>query len=344
MVALTAQVNSDAGVNGSIVINQRNFDILRVPTNLDDLFSGKAFRGGGQELRIEAMPGQIFQRYGVTWREPYLFDSNFGLMVSGNYRNVAFPEFIEDRFGGRFSLDYRFQDNNIWRASLNTRIESVNVRNAPFWASKAITDDLGHSTVLGLGAGLNRDTRDSFLLPTQGSVTNLSAEQVLGDYQFPIGTAEHSSFFTLWERKDRSGKHVLALRSQLTVMGENAPVFERIYAGGIRSIRGFTFRGVGPVENNLNIGGTFAFLNTIEYQIPILANDKLYAVAFVDHGTVERNVSIRDYRVSVGAGLRVVVPAMGPLPIALDFAVPINRSPFDTKQLFSFYVGWFGGQ
>jgi outer membrane protein insertion porin family len=128
------------------------------------------------------------------------------------------------------------------------------------------------------------------------------------------------------------------------VMGGNAPVFERAFAGGFRSIRGFSFRGVGPVENNLNIGGTFSFLNTIEYQIPILANDKLYAVAFIDHGTVERNVAIRDYRVSVGAGLRVVVPAMGPLPIALDFAVPVTRAPWDTKQLFSFYVGWFGGQ
>jgi outer membrane protein insertion porin family len=344
MVALTAQVNSDAGVNGSVVVNQRNFDILRVPTSLDDLFSGKAFRGGGQEMRIEAMPGQIFQRYAVTWREPFLFDSNYGLTGSGYYYNRAFAEYTEDRVGGRFALDYRFLDNQIWRANVSTRIESVNVRDVPQWASRSITDDLGHSTVLGLGAGLNRDTRDSFLLPTTGSVLNLNVEQVLGDYQFPIGTAEFSSFHTLWERKDRSGKHVVALRSQLSVMGGNAPVFERAFAGGFRSIRGFSFRGVGPVENNLNIGGTFSFLNTIEYQIPILANDKLYAVAFIDHGTVERNVAIRDYRVSVGAGLRVVVPAMGPLPIALDFAVPVTRAPWDTKQLFSFYVGWFGGQ
>ena len=70
----------------------------------------------------------------------------------------------------------------------------------------------------------------------------------------------------------------------------------------------------------------------------------LWFVAFLDHGTVESNVAIRDYRVSVGAGARIVVPALGPLPIALDFAVPINRGPFDDEQIFSFYVGWFGGQ
>ncbi|MFO0851134.1 MAG: outer membrane protein assembly factor BamA [Gemmataceae bacterium] len=344
MFALTANVNSDAGVNGSIVVNQRNFDILRVPTSLDDLIGGRAFRGGGQELRLEAMPGTIFQRYSITWREPYFLDTRFGLTGSGYYFNRAFAEYTEDRVGGRFGVDYRFLDNNIWRASFSTRIEDVNVRNVPWWASPAITDDIGHSTVLGLKAGLNRDTRDSYLLPTKGSVLDVGFEQVLGDYTFPIGTVEGSSYWTIWQRKDGSGKQVLAARSQVSVTGTNAPVFERLYAGGFRSLRGFTFRGVGPFENQLNVGGTFAFLNTLEYQIPVLANDKLWFVTFVDHGTVEQNVAIKNYRVSVGAGLRIVVPAMGPLPIALDFAVPITKGPFDNKQLFSFYVGWFGGQ
>jgi len=40
-------VNSDAGMNGSIVLNERNFDITRIPTSLDDLMSGGAFRGAG---------------------------------------------------------------------------------------------------------------------------------------------------------------------------------------------------------------------------------------------------------------------------------------------------------
>ena len=344
MVALTANVNSDAGVNGSVVINQRNFDILRVPTSLDDLFAGKAFRGGGQELRIEAMPGTIFQRYAITWREPYLFDSRYGLTGSAYYFNRGFAEYTEDRVGGRATVDYRFTESNIWRANFSTRVEDVNVRNIPYWAPPAITDDAGHSFVLGLRAGLTRDTRDSYLLPTKGGVLDFGFEQVLGDYTFPIGTVEASQFFTLWDRKDGSGKQVLALRSQLSVAGSNAPVFERFYAGGFRSLRGFSFRGVGPYENQLNVGGTFAFLNSIEYQIPLMANDKLYAVAFVDHGTVEKSVKIEDYRVSVGVGLRVVVPAMGPLPIAIDFAFPLNKSPYDNKQIFSFYVGWFGGQ
>jgi outer membrane protein assembly factor BamA len=55
-------VNSDTGLTGSIILNERNFDLLRPPTSLDDLFSGQAFRGAGQEYRLEAVPGTQFQR------------------------------------------------------------------------------------------------------------------------------------------------------------------------------------------------------------------------------------------------------------------------------------------
>ena len=43
----------------------------------------------------------------------------------------------------------------------------------------------------------------------------------------------------------------------------NAPVFERFYAGGFRSLRGFGFRGVGPETNGFRVGGDFMLLNSI---------------------------------------------------------------------------------
>jgi outer membrane protein assembly factor BamA len=106
-------------------------------------------------------------------------------------------------------------------------------------------------------------------------------------------------------------------------------------------MRGFEFRGMGPAINNYEIGGRFMFLNSLEYQIPILANDHLYAVTFVDTGTVERQVEIKDYRVSAGFGLRILVPMLGPVPIALDCGFPIVKGPNDHEQVFSFWVGFF---
>jgi outer membrane protein assembly factor BamA len=206
----------------------------------------------------------------------------------------------------------------------------------------------GSHFLAGVRAGVNRDTRDSYIYPTKGNVFDIGGEFVTGNYTFPVGTAEFTQFFSTkyLAREDGSGKHVLGVRTQVAVEGSNAPVYERFYAGGIRSFRGFSFRGVGPFDGptNLALGGTFSFLNTVEYQIPVLPSDKMFLVAFVDHGTVEQRFEIKDYRVSVGAGLRIAIPALGPLPLALDFAVPLNRGPYDHKQLFNFSVGVFGSQ
>jgi outer membrane protein assembly factor BamA len=335
--------NTDMGVTGNVTINERNFSLTRWPTSWDDFRYGRAFRGDGQELRIELAPGTQFQRYSITWREPYLLDTPFGLTVSGYYFDRSFAEYNEHRWGGRFTLDRRLDP--IWRASLMTRVEGVNITDVPFFAPPSISDDAGESFVLGLRPGLTRDTRDSYVYPTTGSVFDVGFEQVFGSYSFPMGIVEFSKFFSskYLAREDGSGKHVLGLRSQMSIAGGNAPVFERFYGGGIRSFRGFSFRGMGPFENNLAVGGTFAWMNTLEYQIPLLANDRVHWAFFVDHGTVERDFEILNYRVAVGTGLRLNIPALGPLPLALDFAVPVVQAPGDIKQLFSLSVGVFGG-
>jgi outer membrane protein insertion porin family len=335
--------NTDMGVTGNVTINERNFSLTRWPTSWDDIRYGRAFRGDGQEMRIELAPGTQFQRYSATWREPYLMDTPFGLTVSGYYFNRMYAEYNEDRVGARVTLDRRLDP--IWRASFMTRVEHINISNIPWYAPREIAEDNGGHFLVGMRPGITRDTRDSYVYPTTGSVFDAGVEQVFGDNAFPIGTLEFSKFFSskYLAREDGSGKHVLGLRSQMSVTAGNAPVYERFYGGGIRSFRGFSFRGMGPFENNLAVGGTFALFNTIEYQIPILANDRVHWAFFVDHGTVERDVSIRNYRVSVGTGIRLSIPALGPLPLALDLAVPVVQGPGDHRQLFNMSVGLFGG-
>ncbi len=119
---LQVGVNSNAGVQGTVTVNQQNFDLGRFPTSFDDLFSGRAFRGNGQELRLTAMPGQVFQQYQATWREPYLFDTRLGLTTNFYYTSRLFNEFHEDRTGGRFTLDYRFENNPIWGVNFSNRV------------------------------------------------------------------------------------------------------------------------------------------------------------------------------------------------------------------------------
>jgi outer membrane protein insertion porin family len=89
----------------------------------------------------------------------------------------------------------------------------------------------------------------------------------------------------------------------------------------------------------VQVGGEFMWVNTVEYLFPLTADDMIHGVAFVDFGTVEEDVEIEDFRVAPGFGLRVTIPAMGPAPIALDFAFPIVSAETDDEQVFSFNIG-----
>ena len=83
-------------------------------------------------------------------------------------------------------------------------------------------------------------------------------------------------------------------------------------------------------------------LGSAEYLFPITADDMVKGVVFCDYGTVEQQLKIHseDYRVSLGAGLRLQIPAMGPAPLAFDFAIPVARKDTDNVQNFSFFVGF----
>ncbi|MFM7148581.1 MAG: BamA/TamA family outer membrane protein, partial [Gemmataceae bacterium] len=74
---------------------------------------------------------------------------------------------------------------------------------------------------------------------------------------------------------------------------------------------------------------------------PIRANDQVNLVAFADSGSVSTRIDQLDnYRVSVGFGVRFVVPMLGPVPIALDFGLPVVKAPQDREQIFNFFMGW----
>jgi outer membrane protein insertion porin family len=153
------------------------------------------------------------------------------------------------------------------------------------------------------------------------------------------------------QRPDGSGRHVLSFYNQFGITGDDTPIYERFYAGGFSTLRGFQFRGASPVElagsatnpdATIQVGGNFQNLSSLEYMFPLTADDMLRAVVFCDFGTVEQDVRIdwNDFRVAPGMGLRISLPAMGPAPIAIDFAVPVAYADTDERQLVQFFVGY----
>jgi outer membrane protein insertion porin family len=202
-----------------------------------------------------------------------------------------------------------------------------------------LAEVLGHNAVHGFKWTVANDTRDSAFLATEGHFLQMELEEVVGSFQYPRAIFDARQYLLLDERPDHSGRHVLTLATKFGFTGNDTPIYDTFYAGGFSSLRGFDFRGASPVVQNVQVGGDFEFLNTVEYLFPLTADDMIHGVAFVDFGTVNQNVALDNFRVAPGLGLRITVPAMGPAPIALDFAFPVAKAKDDDTQVFSFSVG-----
>lgn len=332
-----ASVNSDAGLMGQITIDERNFDLLNPPRSWDDVLNGTAWRGAGQGFRIEAQPGNRVQRYVVSLTEPYLFDTPISLGVSAFYFQRNYFDYYEDRAGGRVSLGYRLTPDLSLSAAL--RAEDVRVSNLRVAGVQELDEVLGHTDFFSGRVSLVHDTRDNPFIASEGHYLEAAFEQGFGEFSYPRGEIDWRHYFKVRERPDGSGKHTLALSARLGISGSDTPLFESYYAGGYSSLRGFSFRGASPIDNTVRIGGNFKFLGSAEYFFPLTADDMIKATFFCDYGTVERSVEINDFRVAPGFGLLFNIPALGPAPLAVNFAFPIAYADTDRKQTFSFFFG-----
>ena len=333
-----AGVNSNAGVVGNFVWDESNFDLFRPPTSWSDVLEGRAWRGGGQRFRLEAAPGDQVSRYALTWTDPYFLYSDYSLSVSGFYFNRYYPDWTEDRLGGRVGIGKQFTPE--WSGNVALRLEDVEMRQVRQPVPAIVQPLVGHSFLSTGRISLTHDTRDSAMLPSEGHFFDVGYEQAFNDFNFPKVDTEFRQYFTLHSRPDGSGRQVLTMAGALGWAGDDTPVFERYYAGGFQSFRGFRFRGVTPRDaTGFSTGGTFQALGTVEYRIPMTADDMISMVVFSDFGTVDDEVQLSAFRATAGFGARIAIPMMGPVPLAFDFAFPITSEPGDREQIFSFYVG-----
>jgi outer membrane protein insertion porin family len=351
-ISFGAAISSDVGLFGALSFSQSNFDIADPPESLSELASGRAFRGAGQSFSIDLQPGNEQSLYRVSFREPHLFDSDVFFSSRFSYFDRERNDFDEERLTLGFSLGQRFGD--VWSASIGPRLELVNIEDIDSDAAVDVFDVEGQSELTALNFEITRNTTDSFLFPTSGNRITFGLERaglLGGDFEFTRLAGEYTQFFTL-SRDVFDRKTVLSfqLRSEYIVEPNNAPLFERLFAGGHRTFRGFAFRGVGPrglVRRTTDtgevffergddpVGGDFLFLARVEYNFP-LVEDSLRGVLFVDSGTVARNVSFENYRVSIGTGIRLKIDLLTQVPLALDLGIPLVTGPNDDERLLSF--------
>jgi outer membrane protein insertion porin family len=334
-------INSDAGLVGNLVIDEQNFDLFRPSFRWADWVNGTAFRGAGQRFRIEAMPGTEVQRYAFNFQDPYFLDTPFSFGVSAFYFQRNYTDWDEQRTGIGLNFGYLFPERPDLSLSFGIRAEAVNISDPSTNTVQQLNEVVGNNQLYTGRVQLAHDTRDSSFLPTEGHFMSLAFEQGFGTFSFPRFEADFRKYWWTRERPDGSGRHILGLSGKLGVAGSDTPIFEHFYAGGFSTLRGFAFRGASPQQNGVTVGGEFELITSVEYRFPLTANDMLFGSFFVDAGTVEPNANLYadNFRVTPGFELRISVPAMGPIPIAVGIGVPVAHAPGDDIQNFHFFFG-----
>lgn len=339
-------LSSDVGVLGSIDLTQRNFDITDIPESPGEFFAGRSFRGAGQSFRLALQPGNEFSNYSVSFSEPHLLNSDYSISTSAFFRTREYDDFDEQRLGGSLGFGRRFGD--VWSGSVQARAANVDIGSISNLAPVDIFDVEGESLLTTLGLGIERDTVDNRFDPQRGSLLSLGIERaglIGGDFDYTRLTGTYNKYWTL-QRDFLDRPSVLSFRLQggWIVEEDESPVFERFFAGGHRSFRGFAFRGVGPrgitpagTLSDDPVGGDWMLLLGLQYEFP-LVGETLRGVVFTDQGTVQEDVGLDEWRVAIGTGVRIKVPFVSQVPFALDFAIPLREQENDETTIFSFDI------
>ena len=325
----TGELSFGAGISsidqfiGFAEIAQRNFDLLNWPR----------FTGGGQNISLRGRWGTITRDFAFSFEEPYLFNKpiSFGLDVydiRNENRNV---DFVEERMGIGPTFSKAFTE--FIRAGLGYKFERVKLSDISSDASPDVLLFSGANLLSRLKAFMSRDTRDNVYFPTKGWVAGLSGELIGtflgGDQDYYIFQANSTKYWSF-----KGGKHVIEWRVRGGVAddlgSEKVPVFDRFFAGGLGTVRGYNYKRVGPIEGGDAVGGNTMVIVNLEYTFPIPYLENFKGAVFVDVGDVEKKsyrVDFGEFRVSIGPGIKINTP-LG--PIAFYYGLPIvNR---DTKN------------
>lgn len=325
---------------GFAQVRQRNFDLLSFPT----------FTGGGQDLTIRAEIGSARSNYFVSWTDPWIFDFPylFGFDIyrqeHDRFRDSGYG-YDETRTGGSLRVGKEITDE--LSTGLVYNLEQVEISDVPSEATDALKREEGKNMLSRLTWNVQYDLRDNKYVPTKGFVVGTSLENAGG---FIGGDKDFFKFFSYGSYYHSIIEHVvLELKLQGGIVqnygkSKEVPIYERFFAGGANTVRGYKERGVGPRDRGSNspLGGEAMLIGNIEVVFPIWKKLVKGAV-FFDAGNVWEEANLKSltsgmkddagFKAGTGVGIRVKTP-IG--PVKLDYGWPLIKN-YDDEQTGEFY-------
>ena len=339
---------ANSGLFGDVSYTDKNFDIFDFPKDMKDFMSGNAFRGGGHTITMRFSPGLDRTEGVFSFNNPAIFDSGYSMGLSANILRRAREDYDEERKGFKMSVGKTVLRG--LRLGVTPNFEVIGIQNIDSDAPNIVKDQEGSSRKLSLELTAMINRLDNRMSPSKGYKITSSLQFSGLDVDMIKFVAKGTKYHTVFNFPDWRGKHVFSYGGTLGVIeatsDEGIPIFENFFAGGANSIRGFAFRGVGPISetdevSTEQVGGKVLLLASAEYTLPVYG-DMVRGAFFVDTGKADtdtNDLNFSNFRATIGFGFRAKVPFMGNSVVAIDFGFPFIRKDKDDEQAVTFNFG-----
>ena len=315
---------------------------------------------------------KISQNYNLSFVNPRLWDSLYSLGLNFYKRKYEYIDYTEDTLGASMNIGRQFY-RHIY-ASLGVGY----VDNQSTYNDDANLTDIGRLIYndqyrkLSGFASIKFDNTDDYYQPREGYIAALNVEFASldgDDYNaitYPDGygnfnkvTMKFGAYYGMEDILDYD--LILRFKARGTYISrrsedEKLPVAERLFMGGIGSVRGYDPYSISPVlPNGDRIGGTYRTSATVEASVPLSEAAKMRLAFFYDIGMIgmdrepytitnpdtgedERRYYEQDdiTRSSIGA---VIEWQSGFGPINLVFGYALDDEPGDETSVFEFSMG-----
>ena len=304
--------------------------------------------GSGNHLSTQINTSKVNQVYSLSYTNPYFTDDGVSRGFDVYRRNTdssstAVSEYSSRTMGGgvRFGVPIAEEEGISYGLAIEkTALGLTTLSSARL--VKYVADFGASNTNLISTIGWGRDSRDSAIYTTEGTVQRAFAEIALPvfDMRYYKMNYQHQWFHPV------SSDITLFLNGEVGVAGGYAgkpmPFFKNFYAGGTGSVRGYDTNSLGPRDlNDQALGGTKRVIGNMELLMPVpgIKEKSVRLSGFVDAGAVYGTGDLpgsAGLRYSTGVALTWISP-MG--PIKFSYAVPLNKRSVDKLQKFQFNLG-----
>ncbi len=302
--------------------------------------------GKGYAGSLTGTFGSDATRYDLGFVNPRLYDSKYAWGFNSYIGESEFDDYSIETIGSSTYIGRPIGEHS--RIGVGYRLDFYRIYDIDDGASDDLKDEAGNRIASVLSSTFTRSTIDDPKRPTSGIYTQAAVEYggglLQGDDNFLKLIGESRAYYAL------NKNHVLMGRVRAGVLmesesGDEVPLVERFWIGGINSVRGYQKSDFAVVDKDGDkIGGTrMAYMN-LEYQWFFNEEFGMQLVPFFDAGVNFDDTSDNlktsqndDIMTSVGLEWRWKSP-MGDLRFA--YGVPLNKVNGEQKDpRFEFAMG-----